>query len=297
MDLDLAVLKPGDEITYKTHGHVGVKCWVVRTGVVMTVSSGRKTCVVINLGQYRDTIYDHDLKSGDIKILEIKKGEDEVLKKSRPDKEYLQALFEKAGGNIKRAAAQCEPPVSDVTMGKWLRDAGIIPQTGLRSTTPPPPVDELRAAWEEAGHVMTRLAKKYGVSTGLAKRWLKMMGIVRETATGLETIPAPDNPTAALSSSQDDNNEINEVNEQPAAATSTEERENEALRKIIKFYLAPIEARLDSIEEVVNTLRDKTIKEFAVTTDATIASDDLVNTIAELIVQTAARIAGGAVKI
>lgn len=294
--MDLMVLKPGDEVTYKTHGHVGVTRWIIRTGVVMSVASGQKTFALINLGKYRDTIYDHDLKSGDTKILEVKKGEDQ-MQKNRPDKAYLQELFDKAGGKMKRAAELCDPPVSDVTMAKWLRDAGIIPQTGLRSTTPPPPVDELRAAWEEAGHVMTRLAKKYGVSTGLAKRWLKMMGIVRETATGLETIPAPDNPTAALSSSQDDNNEINEVNEQPAAATSTEERENEALRKIIKFYLAPIEARLDSIEEVVNTLRDKTIKEFAVTTDATIASDDLVNTIAELIVQTAARIAGGAVKI
>lgn len=288
MDLDLSVLKPGDEITYKTHGHVGVKCWVVRTGVVMTVSSGRKTCVVINLGQYRDTIYDHDLKSGDIKILEIKKGEDEVLKKSRPDKEYLQALFEKAGGNIKRAAAQCEPPVSDVTMGKWLRDLDIIPQTGVRSTTPPPPADELKAAWEEAGHVMSRLAIKYGVSPGLAKRWLKMTGIVRETATGLETISDPDSSSAALPTSQ------NEINEQPSAPVmSAEEQENEALRKIIKFYLAPIEARLQSMEEVVDTLRAQTIKQIAVTTDVTVSSSELTNVVADLIVKTAAQITAG----
>lgn len=288
MDLDLSVLKPGDEITYKTHGHVGVKCWVVRTGVVMTVSSGRKTCVVINLGQYRDTIYDHDLKSGDIKILEIKKGEDEVLKKSRPDKEYLQALFEKAGGNIKRAAAQCEPPVSDVTMGKWLRDLDIIPQTGVRSTTPPPPADELKAAWDEAGHVMARLAKKYGVSPGLAKRWLKIAGIVRETATGLKTISDPDSSSAALPTSQ------NEINEQPSAPVMpAEEQENETLRKIIKFYLAPIEARLQSMEEVVDTLRAQTIKQIAVTTDVTVSSSELTNVVADLIVKTAAQITAG----
>lgn len=285
MKLDIAVLKPGDEITYKGCGHVGVNQRVIRTGVVMSVSSGRKICVVIDLGKYRDTIYEHDLMSGDIQILEVKKGEEEMKKSTRPDKEYLQTLFEKANGSIKRTAAMCEPQVSDVTMGKWLRDLGIIPQLSERSTTPAPAADELRTAWDEAGHVMARLAKKYGVSPGLAKRWLKMMGIVKETATGLETIPDPESSnTAPTDHSQ------NELNKQsPAPVMPAEEQENETLKKIIKFYLAPVEARLKNIEEAVDTLGAKAIKEYSVTTDITLSSDELLNTVADLILRTAAK--------
>lgn len=86
----------------------------------------------VNLGSYRDIFLLRDVspaipRDGGVTILSLKGDAGSMLKKiERPPTEELQRRFDLAGGKVLRAARNADPVVSDVTMGRWLREVGII---------------------------------------------------------------------------------------------------------------------------------------------------------------------------
>ncbi len=304
MDVDISALVPGIEVTYITNGRGSKR--ITRTGIVKEISQGEKTCAVIDLGKYRDTIYDHDLKSNEIRVINLRKeGSSEMAKINRPDKEYLESIFNKAEGNITKTAQLCEPSVSDVTMGRWLRETGIILAAGSRAAAVPTP-GELRESWEESGHILARLVEKYKAPHPTIKRWLKDAGIITETATGIETIPAQNSLDKDPGPGPEDNKDLipltdtetQNENEQIKGADDLKndleelERENEAMHKIIKFYLAPIRKRVEDIENTLDSIRASYIKSHTHTHNITINAtrEEILNTAADLILRVAARL-------
>jgi len=235
--------------------------------------------LVLNMGKYRETILKNDLISGAVKITSIMKGEETMAQPNKleiPSIEYLQELFEKAGGNIRRAAQNCEPQVSDVTMGKWLRETGIIPVNNEA-----PPAEELRSAWEAANRKISVVAKKYHVKSHVAKRWLKDAGIIVETTIGIETIEieqkaATDNSTGEKAAEIIEINETSDKdlteayrliaelstylrtvtetlnrleNQVDTIITDTDELDHAAIKKLVDFCIAPIQGRIEYLEE------------------------------------------------
>ena len=242
-------LSVGDTIKYINNAKQ--KSARKREGIVIDLTD---KFLVIDLGRYRDTVLISDLVSGQATITSIIKGDGNVTKRKRvdaPTPKELAVIFDKAGNNITRAAQMIEPPVSDVTMGKWLRQAGIIPASPRRVKKEAPPADELKAAWEESKHVLAHLAKKYEVTGPVIKRWLKEAGIIVETATGIQTVQTSGKTEAAEDKVRiytpsgreeftDDDNAL--------IPYTVVEDDHETLKKMIDFLLAPVHGRIEKLE-------------------------------------------------
>lgn len=247
MGINLSV---GDTIEYINHPKQ--KSARKREGIIIDLTD---KFLVIDLGRYRDTILRSDLVSGQAKITYIK-GDGNVTNRKRvemPTPKELAAIFDKAGNNITRAAQMIEPPVSDVTMGKWLRQAGIIPASPRRVKKEAPPAHELRATWEASNHILAPVARKYEVTSPVIKRWLKEAGIIVETATGIQTVQASGKTEAAedevrmyTPSRQD---EFTDDDDAPIPYTVVEENPDHAtLKRMIDFCLAPVYGRIEKLE-------------------------------------------------
>ena len=269
--MNIPVLLPGDEIEYRKR--VGrIKKYIEQHGIIIQ-DAGKYWAV--NLGKYRETIMKNDLVTGEIEILSVKEGAEKMyIKLEMPPKEVLQELFDKAGGNIMRASKLSVPPVSDVTMGRWLREVGIIPESGLRKQPDAPPVDVLRADWDACNHKLSVLAKRHNVTGAIAKRWLKAAGIVTEGPTGLitnqitfDSQPPNENNTVSQDNSNDDGYDPNRFcfdDDKPIPYIVSENADNskelsdignieEAWRQlaIVTLNLRSVTERLISLEKTV----------------------------------------------
>lgn len=244
-------LSVGDTIEYINNAKQ--KSARKRGGVVIDLTD---KFLVIDLGRYRDTVLIRDLVSGQATITSIIKGDGNVTNRKRvemPTPKELAVIFDKAGNNITRAAQMIEPPVSDVTMGKWLRQAGIIPASPRRVKKEAPPAHELRATWEASNHILAPVARKYEVTSPVIKRWLKEAGIIVETATGIQTVQASGKTEAAedevrmyTPSRQD---EFTDDDDAPIPYTVVEENPDYAtLKRMIDFRLAPVHGRIEKLE-------------------------------------------------
>lgn len=203
----------------------------------------------------------------------LMKGEKEVSNKNKlpvPPAEVLADLFEKGGRNITKAAQMHDPVVSDVTMGKWLREAGLIPETTERSKHTAPPANELKTAWEESKYTLVALGRKYGVSGTIAKRWLKAAGIIIEGPTGIQNVAAienrPDVPDQGAGFAPEDDKPIQyTVNQEPNTngnettlpadpnpgemSPMDQSHEHEIIKKILDFHQVPLICRLEKLEK------------------------------------------------
>lgn len=199
----------------------------------------------------------------------LMKGEKKVSNKNKlpvPPAEVLADLFEKGGRNITKAAQMHDPVVSDVTMGKWLREAGLIPETTERSKHTAPPANELRTAWEESKYTLVALGRKYGVSGTIAKRWLKAAGIIIDGPTGIQNVAAVDNHPdktgqGAGFAPEDDEQIPYTVNQEPNSDENTppepnpgevpsvdQSHEHEIIKKLLDFHQVPLLCRLEKLE-------------------------------------------------
>jgi len=189
--VELPELLKGDTITWIPEGRRGLKL----TGVIVDKT---EKMLVVNLGRYRDTILINDLVNGHTKIISVEKG-DGIMGKTnkieKPEKEYLQTLFNNMGGNISKTAKACKLTVSDNTMAKWLREHGII--TPIPDA---PPDDQLRLAWEEVNRKISGITRIYGINSVTANKWLKEAGIITKGPVGkttatLDPVPNPEDKT------------------------------------------------------------------------------------------------------
>lgn len=268
--IDLPVCAKGDAIEYQVkNAKATTKGSVIsRTDLFITVSIPKR------FGNYPETIHRNDLITGDITILAINslpyetqenatpppenlpsipglkvgglrrrrkaKGVKPVAKPriERPTAEILDALFEKAGYNISRAAMMCEPQVSKATMGRWLKELGIITPSRVIKETPPS--DELRQAWEDAERSLIDLGRRYVVTPAIAKQWLLDAGIIFETFTGVETADfTPEDEETNRFKNPEQTGDIND---------------HEIIKKLVDFCLAPLEGRIEKAEDSIGAL-------------------------------------------
>ncbi|HWP96433.1 MAG TPA: hypothetical protein VN426_06250 [Syntrophomonadaceae bacterium] len=188
------------------------------------------------------------------------KGE-HSMKSLKPSNEVLADLFEKASYNITQAAKMNEPPVTDVTMGKWLREAGIIPETSKKEKKEAPPASELRQAWEECNRKMAVIARRYEVTAAVAKGWLKEAGIIYESFTEIETTPPPEEDHGT--SKELEGSFEKKCQEQSTFLASPldiaepprpDAYSPEAIKKMVDFCLAPLLGRLEKAEASIGAL-------------------------------------------
>lgn len=101
--LDIPSISLGDSITYQPDPHG--RRQITRTGVVVDQT---EKLLILDLGRYRDTILKSDLTVGQVKLISISKGEDSMTNNrkriDRPSAKTLADIFERAAGNISKAA-------------------------------------------------------------------------------------------------------------------------------------------------------------------------------------------------
>lgn len=274
----------GDQVHY--HVYKGKKRIVVREGRVV---DSNDCLAVVDLGKYRETISRSDLISGQVKLISIvREGEDIMNKKPVPTKEVLQELFTAAGENITRAAQLYAPPVSRVTMGNWLRSAGIIKDTAVVTRPVAPAAAELRQVWDEK-NTLKHVAGTFAVTIPTAKRWLKAAGVISETATGIQTKPLVDSDDEKERPLAGENFAARDDEPIQYSLTNDHDHDHEVVKKLVDFSLAKFEGRLDKLEASIASLAGIVLN----MQKPAPSTDDPAEVIADLFIRVLARVIRG----
>ena len=216
-------LSIGDQIRYREN--IAGNKYRTREGIIIDETD---RLYIIDLGRYRDTILKSDLKAKLLKVQFIRKGEGDMsVKIEPPSAEYLAALFEANDHNIYKTAKKCEPQVSAATMSKWLREAAIIPaKTTAHNQAQAPGQED-----PNQGNTENKLPVSEEASPALAE--------ISERLSRLEEYL---------------DMVARRMMESEKAMSEPNESDHLVIKKVVDFALAPIDGRIDKIEESVASL-------------------------------------------
>jgi len=128
----------------------------------------------------------HDMKA--FKNFKVTERGNNDMAMPIPSKDELIRLLKEANGSINKASKLCEPKVTDVTFGLWLRQEGVIPQEGIKKSSPGKQAIE-KALYDYSGNIQMAAAR-YGVSEVLFLCWMNNAGI-KQAPTQEQVKPEP----------------------------------------------------------------------------------------------------------